>query len=153
MKGLKISKGEWLINQIKGYPRFDQLPKITLNGGLIAQLGGGELEEVENNAILIADAGNTAQECDMLPSQLLKQRDYLLDNMVIIYLSLQVKANEGIEEALKTENIRAMLRNSISSCTTKFDQQGVQDIFELVAYRIKKGEITFYEGLEMIKTK
>jgi len=31
------------------------------------------------NAALIADAGNTAQKCGLLPSELLKQRDELLE--------------------------------------------------------------------------
>ncbi len=77
-KDLGITKGKWECEDIKGYPRFNDLPKIKVNGNLIAEMGGGELSIVESNAKLIADSGNTAQKCGLLPSQLLEQRDELL---------------------------------------------------------------------------
>ncbi len=42
----------------------------------------------EGNAKLIADAGNTAQKCDLLPSELLKQRDDLLNTLSLLIKSI-----------------------------------------------------------------
>lgn len=40
------------------------------------------IEEAEDNAELICDAGNTFQKCHLLPSQLLQQRDELMEALM-----------------------------------------------------------------------
>ena len=90
MKGLKITKGEW-------WPCCkDTRPHFIFVGGedkVVCAMSSNEKDSdnyeplmaevsmVERiaNAALIADAGNTAQLCGLLPSELLKQRDELLD--------------------------------------------------------------------------
>ena len=53
---MKYRNVKWETENIKGFPRMGDLPKVTENGALIAQLGGGELSQVEANAKLIASA-------------------------------------------------------------------------------------------------
>ena len=77
-----------------------------------------EKEEAVGNVELIADAGNTANKCGLLPSELLKQRDDLLGlfseltnhiqgvdycNMVIlkIPMSLSQRIGKTIQKATK----------------------------------------------------
>lgn len=69
---LAITPGTWTAQNILGHTRSGDCPKVVgPDGEVIVQLGGGELDEVEANAELIADAGTTANACDMLPSELL----------------------------------------------------------------------------------
>lgn len=78
MKELGIIKGKWQHNK-------HSRGNIECNGRSIANcmgystnIGNGE-HIVENyaNAELVIDAGNTAQKCGLLPSELLRQRDEL----------------------------------------------------------------------------
>ncbi len=77
MKG--ITKGKWVIDNDYGI-----MGGIFINdddGRLIAKAESfvEPLKEREANAILIADAGTTANKCQLLPSELLVQRDELLE--------------------------------------------------------------------------
>lgn len=71
MKELGISKGNWRVEAddhelyIETYDR--EICKSWTNN-----------DEARNNMNLIADAGNTAQKCGLLPSELLRQRDRAL---------------------------------------------------------------------------
>ena len=73
MKDLKITKGEW------------QFAHVTMNqyvhcdGKVICNVIKRFEQETKAVGELIADAGNTAQLCGLLPSELLKQRDELLE--------------------------------------------------------------------------
>lgn len=68
MKELEITKGEVEQNGNNG---------IHLkNGSCVALTHNGENKKAD--AELIADAFNTANKCNLLPSELLKQRDELL---------------------------------------------------------------------------
>ena len=77
MKELGITKGEWRIDTA------DAIKIKAEDGSNIAILTHltnfmrRDTNEVERNALLIADAGNTAQKCGLLPSELLQQRDEL----------------------------------------------------------------------------
>ena len=69
---LAITKGTWTAQNILGTTRVGMMPKVVSErGGLIVELGGGELDEVEANAELIADAGTTYNTCGLTPSELL----------------------------------------------------------------------------------
>ncbi len=78
MKDLVITKGEWRHNK-------HSRGNVEANGRSVANcmgystnIGRGEhIEENYANADLVIDAGNTAQVCGLLPSELLKQRDEL----------------------------------------------------------------------------
>lgn len=78
MKDLGITKGEWSLNTwehqtdpsmrigAKGTPMLCQVPSRFVS-----------YNEQRANVKLIVDAGNTAQKCGLLPSELLEQRDEL----------------------------------------------------------------------------
>jgi hypothetical protein len=69
MKKLNITPGEWKASVIRFGKIYTGEDEIHLPDN----------EYAEHNARLIADAGNTYQQCGLLPSELLKQRDELLD--------------------------------------------------------------------------
>lgn len=79
MKDLKITKGEWYIKH-----RFNVLSE---NDEYVCSCGGQrgnmspekQTEMNEANTELIANAGTTANKCNLLPSELLEQRDELLE--------------------------------------------------------------------------
>lgn len=81
MKDLGITKGEIVINdelsfardlQIKGREE-DDIYMPLLDRHCVSE------KEMIANANLFVDAHNTAQSCGLLPSELLKQRDELID--------------------------------------------------------------------------
>lgn len=63
---LDITKGEWKQNGINGIHSKSTCVALTQNN-----------EYRQQDAILIADAGNTYQSCGELPSELLRQGDEL----------------------------------------------------------------------------
>lgn len=70
MKELGITKGEWAITR----SGMDWV--VRANPTAIARIySSWECEDAD--AELICDAGNTAQKCGLLPSELLRQRDEL----------------------------------------------------------------------------
>ena len=76
MKELGITKGEWM-------PLMGRVQSMGDEIGDIVCLSPKDYEDSMRNwshhARLISDAGNTAQKCGLLPSELLKQRDELLE--------------------------------------------------------------------------
>lgn len=72
MKKLNITPGEWYIGELRNniYSKKEYNFKVSI------------YQETEydkyDNLILIADAGTTYNQCGLLPSELLKQRDELL---------------------------------------------------------------------------
>jgi len=82
MKDLKITKGEWYPDSNKQIVFSDQGEKDVVICEIdrpIHDCDNKTKEESENAAVLISDAGNTYQKCGLLPSELLKQRDELLE--------------------------------------------------------------------------
>ena len=69
MKELGITKGEWKVGK-----NYNDLIVETEEAIVAEMISINEY----GDAALIADAGNTAQKCGLLPSELLKQRDELL---------------------------------------------------------------------------
>ena len=75
MKELEITKGEWQYEIYAGYFAIQNSAGYEASDLLNADSVGSF--EAEHNAELICDAGNTAQSCGLLPSELLRQRDEL----------------------------------------------------------------------------
>lgn len=81
MKELGITKGESV------YPKAQPVARngfyILTDTAFIGEVGGGylEIEQYKALAELFADAGNTAQSCGLLPSELLRQRDELKEDI------------------------------------------------------------------------
>mgnify|MGYP000883424698 CR=1 FL=1 len=75
MKDLKITKGEWVGVEYAGHYSLQVAPFY----GARDLLDEDKTNEAEANMKLCCDAGNTAQKCGLLPSELLKQRDELLE--------------------------------------------------------------------------
>ena len=76
MKDLGITKGEWIVDD-----EFDDTlthVQTKNNGGMFICRIYKAWHNRHNTAKFIADAGNTAQKCGLLPSELLEQRDELL---------------------------------------------------------------------------
>lgn len=78
---LNITNGKWTFGKTNNFEYWD----IDCNGNRICSIFGGidtpeeEQEEAEANALLISDAGTTANKCGLLPNELLAQRDELLE--------------------------------------------------------------------------
>ena len=79
MKELGITKGEWNVNG-EYYRHKVMVNNSTIHVYHTVVTFDGVMVTYNNakaNAVLIADAGNTAQKCGLLPSELLRQRDEL----------------------------------------------------------------------------
>ena len=78
MKELGITKGLWVAIEYAGH--YDlQLAPFYEEPSILDEENVGT--EAYSNAFLCADAGNTAQKCGLLPSELLQQRDELREKL------------------------------------------------------------------------
>lgn len=119
MKELGITKGKWQHNK-------HSRGNIECNGRSIANcmgystnIGNGE-HIVENyaNAELVIDAGNTAQKCGLLPSELLRQRDELREALKLLMAGVnRLPPLTGIHGAL--ENQYKIAEAAIKNTETK----------------------------------
>ena len=117
MKELGITKGEWQYEIYAGYFAIQNSAGYEASDLLNADSVGSF--EAEHNAELICDAGNTAQSCGLLPSELLRQRDELkeaLKDMVNQF------AYRGTYEGL--ENLHT---GGLSALEGAFSALGVSD--------------------------
>ena len=89
MRKLKITQGEAKIfneSFINEYGFYTQPISISTRSGILLSNAYGENKaEAIANAQLIADAFNTSNKCDMLPSELLEQRNELLGMLQNIF--------------------------------------------------------------------
>ena len=74
MKDLGITKGEWVGVDYAGHYSLQVAPFY----GARDLLDEDKTNDAEANMKLCCDAGNTAQKCGLLPSELLRQRDRAL---------------------------------------------------------------------------
>ena len=105
MKDLNITEGSW--RKHTRYPRIIQAVDEIGISMSVCEI----TDSHTNDSLLIIDAGNTAQKCGLLPSELLEQRDELLSALKSItrrlykelncpeYNSFIDKANRAIRKA------------------------------------------------------
>jgi len=79
MKELGITKGEWVWDgDPSNYNPEEEAPWLVAGDRFENIVICGEIKIAnKKDAELICDAGNTAQKCGLLPSELLRQRDEL----------------------------------------------------------------------------
>ena len=84
MKELGITKGEWFWDgDPSNYNPEEEAPWLVAGDRAENIVIYGEIKIAnKKDAELIADAGNTAQKCGLLPSELLKQRDELREALI-----------------------------------------------------------------------
>ena len=113
----KGTKGEWNVKKYKmTFPSALKWQIINENDDALFEVHLAESNEaMEANAKLIADAGTTANKCGLMPSELLEQRNDLLEALQHgFYLAdkiqmpteselieFKIKAKQAIEKALK----------------------------------------------------
>lgn len=125
MRKLQITEGE-------AYHEFNSVSEFSINGHYTVKIGdvgvpfcvipmpiGGidTKQKALDKCQLVTDAITTANKCDMLPSELLEQRDKLLKLLKDVYLKNQQLSNANVSFAVHTDNERAMMRNLISKCS------------------------------------
>lgn len=78
----KGTKGEWKVVGVD-YPTIESKSEECITNPTIASVSTSfrSREEGLSNAKLIADAGTTINKCGLLPSELLEQRNELLESL------------------------------------------------------------------------
>ena len=112
MKELGIKDGKWIprINEFG----IDVIEEKSGFGiicfGTTRQLKDAEypISMAKSHAILCADAGNTAQKCGLLPSELLQQRDELKDSLVDMVNQFAYRGTYEGRESLHTGGLSAL---------------------------------------------
>jgi len=115
MKELGITKGEW---QYRDHFSDGIIETEETIIGHLMKWGSPE-DELQSNAILIIDAGNTAQKCGMLPSELLRQRDELRE-------ALADMVNQFAYET-QTDGGGALYTGGLSALENAFCALGLSD--------------------------
>ena len=110
MKELGITKGEWQYEIYAGYFAIQNSSGYLASDLLNADSVGSF--EAEHNAELICDAGNTAQKCGLLPSELLQQRDELREALLNLWSWVhQIYDWSGVGDP-PIERIEAAIKNT-----------------------------------------
>ena len=105
----KYTKGKWVIESTKmaGTDIVVQtviktdLPQLGIKSPIVCDMYGYMTEEGKANAKLIADAGNTANKCGLLPSELLEQRNDLIEALLLFVYEVEnsTSGSENFEES------------------------------------------------------
>ena len=106
MKELEITKGEWQYGIYAGYFAIQNSAGYEASDLLNADSVGSF--EAEHNAELICDAGNTAQSCGLLPSELLRQRDELKEALKDMVNQFAYRGTYEGRENLHTGGLSAL---------------------------------------------
>ena len=115
MKELGITKGEWIGVDYAGHYSIQVAPFY----GARDLLDEDKTNEAEANMQLCCDAGNTAQKCGLLPSELLQQRDELREALVEMIWQFGYRGTyEG------RENLHS---GGLSALESAFDALGISD--------------------------
>ena len=104
MKELGITKGEW---QYRDHFSDGIVETEDTIIGHLMKWGSPE-EELQANATLICDAGNTAQKCGLLPSELLQQRDELREALAEMIWQFGYRSTYEGREVLHTGGLSAL---------------------------------------------
>ena len=112
MKELGITKGEWIWDgDPSNYDPEEEAPWLIAGDRAEKIVIYGEIKIAnKKDAELIADAGNTAQKCGLLPSELLQQRDELLKTMKSIYCTTDASDQTSMQHAIY--RIGAAIKNT-----------------------------------------
>ena len=115
MEKFKGTKGDWSAKDKLVYRRdwrdlYEYGGKLGGDKPIASLMGTGfyEKEEIEANAKLIADAGTTASKCGMMPSELLEQRNDLLEALQETVLRLEYALMRGDIEVNTQESWRSI---------------------------------------------
>lgn len=114
MAHLKNTKGDWILKDCTIInPNHDSKKGDIYE---IAQCYTGfnvdnTIAQCKANAELFLDAGKTANECDLLPSELLKQRDELLHSLT--------RALNDFKNSTWTEETYKLIEGTIEKITKK----------------------------------
>jgi hypothetical protein len=108
----KGTKGKWEINPKAS--RNIRCNNLTVANCSQGQNGENEDEE-KNNAVLIADAGNTIQRYPLMPSELLRQYGVLLEST-----SNSMEAIESILKNYELKEVHAKAIQTIIDTNKKF---------------------------------
>ena len=106
MKDLGITKGEWTPENYAGYILI-QIGEGYNKPNILDMEEVGE-EQVRANMNLIIDAGNTAQKCGLLPSELLRQRDELKEALIEMMWQFAYRGTYEGRENLHTGGLLAL---------------------------------------------
>ena len=103
MKTFKGTKGKWEVSK-SGNPTFNKCV-IAEDGGSVCFITNWS--DDEHTAKLIADAGTTTNKCGLFPSELLEQRNELLEALKEVRSDLfyQISSKFGSEKASKYPSI------------------------------------------------
>lgn len=105
MKDLKITKGEWIINIVDKGKIFIEAAEQFIIKVYSFHI---KKEEAKSNAELIVDAANTAQKCNLLPSELLERYNEAIEALK------HLTANAGLMKYV-SESEGTLLRKSYES--------------------------------------
>ena len=110
MKDLGITKGEWFWDgDPSNYDPEQEAPWLLAGDKAEKIVIYGEIKITNiKDAELIADAGNTAQKCGLLPSELLKQRDELKEALVSMVWQFAYRGTFEGRENLYTGGLSAL---------------------------------------------
>ena len=122
MKELGITTGEW---QYRDHFSDGIIETEETIIGHLMKWGSPE-DELQSNAILIIDAGNTAQKCGLLPSELLRQRDELREALADMVSQFAYRGTYEGRENLHT--------GGLSALESAFDALGLSDPITLVDF-------------------
>ena len=112
MKKLNITKGKWELITLRTNPfNNDSMYFISTNGNKTHSI-----KECEDNAELIADAGNTYQECELLPSELLSKLENIQQSLTELYYQVSaVKQDKNGNANINTMLILSELNKAIQN--------------------------------------
>ena len=121
----KFTKGNWVIEstKMKGTEIVVQtvvktnLPIDGLKSPIICDIYGYMTEEGKSNARLIADAGTTANKCGLLPSELLAQRDDLLEALISILEKSEPALEHCYQQYSETIDVVIKAKQAIKKAT------------------------------------
>jgi len=108
MKDLGITKGEWVGVDYAGHYSLQVAPFY----GARDLLDEDKTNEAEANMKLCCDAGNTAQKCGLLPSELLRQRDELLRVMGHMIRLMEDSEYATVNQQTALQLAKAAIKNT-----------------------------------------
>ena len=113
MKELGITKGEWIGVDYAGHYSIQVAPFY----GARDLLDEDKTNEAEANMQICCDAGNTAQKCGLLPSELLQQRDELKEALELAVKVMQ--PYKDLYNAAAERNVIKVAEAAIKNTETK----------------------------------